>query len=164
MVDLSKIDNTIVYLSLYDNQEPFDIGATIIKKGTKSDYSHCELVFRGHTYSSSIPDKGVRCKTIEEVYVHPENWTFIPLPWANAQAIIEFYQRTKGQRYSWGGIILCQFFNFRVSVPGYFCSEWVIAALVNGIGVPMNPQLYSPEDVRTYCLVGNIIYNMNRIL
>jgi hypothetical protein len=164
MFDSKDIKKDVVYLALYDNQEPFDVLAKLIKLGTNSDFSHCELIFNGYSYSSSLADNGVRSKPISEVYVHPENWLIIPLYWADGSKIIEFFENTEGQKYSWVGVIVCQIFNFRIKVPGYFCSEWVIAALAESLGVEMNSQLYSPEDARTFCLSGNIIYNLRNLI
>ena len=157
MLKLEQLQAQRVYLALYDNQE-FDIGAKIIKKWTNSIYSHCELFITGLSYSSSIPDGGVRAKTIAEVYKHPENWSFIELPWIDVQRILkiyEFYELTKNKKYGWGGLILGQFFNIRIDARGYLCSEWVIAAIYYSLGITVNAQQYSPEDVKNYCLSMN---------
>ena len=151
-------EKDVVYLALYDNRDPMDIGAKVIKLGTKSSYSHCELCVNDWSYSSSIPDGGVRAKGAADVFKHPENWTFIPLKWINPVWIWDFYQITKSESYSWFGLVLGQVFNFRINAKGYFCSEWVMSALMYGLGVDMNSQLYSPEDAKAFCLAMNEVY------
>lgn len=158
MFNLEQLNKDSAYLALYDNHEPFDIGAKIIKLATKSSFSHCELIINGYSYSSSIPDKGVRYKALVDVYKHPENWTLIELPWLNknrVSKIIEFYDMTADDPYGWGGLILGQLFNIRIDARGYLCSEWVIAAIYYSLGITVNAQQYSPEDVRSYCLSMN---------
>jgi hypothetical protein len=158
MFDIATIDKSIVYLALYDNKDPWDIGAKIIKKATSSDYSHCELIVGNWSYSSSIPDKGVRRKLCKDVYKYPDNWTVIPILWVKPEAVIRFFDITRDQPYGWLGLIVGQVFNIRIDMLGYFCSEWVIAALFSGLRVVLNAQQYSPEDVRSFVLAMNKVY------
>lgn len=158
MFDLTTLDKSVVYLALYDNKERWDIGAKIIKKATNSSYSHCELLIGDWSYSSSIPDGGVRRDRAISVYKHSENWTMIPLLWANKEAIINFFEFTNDQPYGWPGLVLGQVFNIRIDGVGYFCSEWVMAALMSGLRVTLNAQQYSPEDAKSFVLAMNKVY------
>ena len=158
MFDTATIDKSIVYLALYDNKDPYDIGAKVIKKATNSNYSHCELIVRDWSYSSSIPDGGVRRKSCVEVYHNPNNWTVIPILWANQEAVVRFYDITNDQPYGWLGLVVGQVFNIRIDMLGYFCSEWVMAALMSSLRVPLNAQQYSPEDAKSFVLGMNTVY------
>ncbi|MCQ4311692.1 hypothetical protein NAV33_07260 [Pseudomonas stutzeri] len=116
------------------------ISAEAIQWWTNSPYSHCELVVDGLCYSSSVMDKGVRCKAIE---LDPEKWDLVPIPWADGQAIVEYFEATDHHLYGWPSLITSQLLNLNRPVNGaQFCSEWCAAALY----LP-SPASYSPASL-----------------
>lgn len=143
-----------VVLALYDNKDPWDIGAKLIKWWTKSNYSHVELNVGNWSYSSSIPDGGVRQKSAVEVYKHKDNWTFVKLPWVAEKDVLAYFDRTSGTGYGWLGLVLGQVLNTRIDGQGDFCSEWVTKAL----NIVPDAQLFSPEDVFQVCKKLNEVY------
>ena len=109
-----------VQLALYKGKGL--IGNALIRWWTGSQYSHCELVVDGICYSSSLMDKGVRKKVID---LKPENWDLVDLPSYLAPEVLEYFERTKGQKYGWLDLIRSQIFNTASDEEGTsFCSEW----------------------------------------
>ena len=111
---------------------------------TGSEYSHCELVVGGICHSSSLMDGGVRSKIID---LGSGNWDLIDLPWADADSVLEHFQRTDHVRYGLISLAFSQLLNRnRVSQGAQFCSEWCADAL----GLP-NPATYSPATLMGLC-------------
>lgn len=111
---------------------------------TNSIYSHCELVVNGVSYSSSAMDGGVRGKVIA---MNSDKWDFIELPWADADAVIQYFSVTDHHKYGWLGLITGQLFNLnRSEKDTQFCSQWCAAA----VGLP-NPASYSPATLGALC-------------
>lgn len=128
----------MIYLALYKGKGL--IGNALIRWWTRSPYSHCELVVDGVAYSSSLMDGGVRSKVID---FKPEHWDMVELPTSLHQRVLDYYESTNGQRYSWLDLIRSQIFNSNADEDGAsFCSEWCAAAL----GLP-NPATYSPQTL-----------------
>ena len=128
----------MVKLALYKGKGL--IGNKLIRVWTRSPYSHCELVVDGKSYSSSLMDKGVRCK---DILFTSDHWDFIDLPDSLGQRILAYYETTKSEKYAWRDLILSQVFNGNSDQPGAaFCSDWCAAA----IGLP-NPSIYSPRTL-----------------
>ena len=124
-----------VHLALYRPHRWQDIGGYVIAWWTRSAYSHCELVIDGWCYSSSIQDGGVRRKQIDLAQPH---WTVIDIDVDPAKVLVLF-ERTKGEPYGWLDLITQQVLRLPVSSAGWFCSEWVAAAL--GL---TDPEIWSP--------------------
>ena len=137
----------MVRLALYKPHRWYDIGGRLICWWTHSPYSHCELVIGDVGYSSSIRDGGVRAKRIE---FDPAHWDFIGLPWAHEFEVKAFFAQTAGAPYGWTDLVLRQVLNKGGDSPGYFCSEWVAAAL----GLP-NPQTFNPGTLGDCCKSRN---------
>lgn len=134
-----------VQLALHKNDKR--ILARAIQLWTKSIYSHCELVIDGKCYSSSVMDKGVRCKPVgdgkDEISLSPDKWDIIDIPWADAQFIKDYFTKTDGYSYGWWSLITSQLFNMnRPAHESEFCSEWCASAL----GLE-NTSSYSPETL-----------------
>lgn len=132
-----------VQLALYKGKG--QIGNAFIRLWTGSIYSHCELVVDGWCYSSSVMDKGVRRKPIGDGEGHislaPDKWDFVPLPWVDAQAVVEYFEVTDHHRYGWPSLILSQFLNLNRPVKGaQFCSEWCAAAAELPAPTTLNPR------------------------
>lgn len=138
-----------VQLALYKGRG--GIGNAAIRWWTRSIYSHCELVMDGRCYSSSVMDKGVRCKAVgpgpNQISL-VESWDRIDLPWANATAVLEYFAATDSDRYGWPSLITSQLLNRNRPVAhAQFCSEWCAAAL----GLPC-PASHSPATLGDWCL------------
>ena len=116
------------------------VGNALIRWWTRSPYSHCELVVNGVCYSSSLMDKGVRSKVID---LKPDHWDLVALPGVTESEVLAYFEKTKGQKYSWLDLILSQIFNWNHDEDGAaFCSDWCAAAL----GIP-NPTMHSPKTL-----------------
>lgn len=125
----------IVQLALYKGDGA--LANAFIRWWAGSQYSHCELVVDGWCYSSSVMDKGVRRKRID---LDSGSWDVVPLPWADADQVIEFFEQTDYRAYNWLGLLSSQVLNLGKAWPdAAFCSEWCAEAL----GVP-DPSMYSP--------------------
>ena len=111
-----------------------------IRLWTNSIYSHCELVIDNVCYSSSIQDGGVRPKSIN---IYNGNWDIIQLTKFNELKALNYYQKTKSNKYSYSDLVFNQILNTRFNNPnGQFCSEWCAEAL----GIP-NAGIYSPDKL-----------------
>lgn len=116
-----------------------------IKFFTKSEFVHCELVsclsndrFYGY---SSYPGEGVRAKYID---YDKTKWEFINLKNLKTQDVKEFYEKTKGSKYDYLGVLGFVFGN-PDNPNRYFCSEWCAKAL--GLN---NPSRISPGWLYKY--------------
>ncbi|AAU36684.1 hypothetical protein [[Mannheimia] succiniciproducens] len=135
-----------VYLALYKNKrswakEPWKAFADAITRNfTKGDFSHCELVVERRQftsgshyeheviydcYSSSVQDKGVRCKQIN---VRDGKWVLIPLQNVTEEQIKHYFEQTKGKHYDWWGA-LGVVLGIKQKRSKYFCSEWCFNAI-----------------------------------
>ncbi|EAA3680075.1 hypothetical protein DOA99_07630 [Salmonella enterica subsp. houtenae] len=87
---------------------------------TRGIYSHCELALPLPTgefrcYSSSVRDKGVRCKVMP---LPAEKWDRLPLN-VLPSGVEEFFQRHRSIRYDWLGAL-----GNRGRSDKFFCSEF----------------------------------------
>lgn len=127
------------------------IGNAAIRWWTNDPVSHCELVVDGWCYSSSVMDGGVRRKQVgegpDQISLAPDKWDVIELPWADAQAVLDYFAATDSHRYGWPSLILSQLLNMNRQFKGAeFCSEWSAAAL----GLPA-PASLNPATLRDWC-------------
>lgn len=117
--------------------------AWLIRRWTRSDFDHCELVVDGAWYSSLLWSGGVRA-THEQP---PGEWVFVDLPWADAVYAQGFYLRTSDEPYDILGIIGAQIIAARAHVGNaWTCSEWCAAAL----GLP-TPEMHNPGTLARLC-------------
>ena len=135
-----------VYLALYKHKRdwrntPFKaIADAVTRLFNKGQYSHCELViartnfvagahYEQETvydcYSSSVQDKGVRCKQIN---VLDGKWDLIELQGVSPAIIKAYFEQTKGKAYDWWGA-LGVVLGIKQKRSKYFCSEWCFNAL-----------------------------------
>lgn len=116
-----------------------------IKYFTKSEFVHCELVscFCNDTFYgySAFPGEGVRSKYIK---YDPKVWEFINLKDIKTQDVKKFYEKTKGKKYDYLGVLGFVFGNHD-NPNRYFCSEW--CATVLGLN---NPSKISPGWLYKY--------------
>lgn len=113
----------------------------LIRKWDGGKYSHCELVFsNGFSASASYRDgRQVRAKVIE---FNPEHWDFINVPTELEGGALTFLEETNGKPYDLVGQIRFIVAPLTGSKEGYWCSEWVAAAL----GMP-EAWRYSPNSL-----------------
>lgn len=128
---------SIVYFALYKGKRK---GHTLQAMLSRVFDYYCEIVIKrrewltGHhydheivydCYSSSIRDGGVRCKQID---VNNGKWDLIPLDGVTEQQIKQYFERTKGKKYDFLGVLGVIFF-----IPNkrnkFFCSEWCANAI-----------------------------------
>ncbi|WP_337056284.1 hypothetical protein [Pseudomonas sp. USHLN015] len=139
------------------------IGNAVIRWWTGSRYSHCELVVDGLCYSSSVMDKGVRCKAIgpddDQISLDVRLWDIFDLPWADENRIKDYFAKTDSDQYGWPSLILSQMLNRNQSIKhAQFCSEWCAAAL----GLPA-PSSLSPSTIDQWCKYLNLVLGPGQI-
>jgi hypothetical protein len=108
-------------------------------------YSHCELVFSDGLWAASTYQDNVRGAYRNVIL---EEWDYIELPASMEQEAREFFEHTKGAKYDLVGQIRFFFSPYQGSPEGYWCSEWVAAAL--GIS---DAYRYSPNTLKSTLLV-----------
>lgn len=116
---------TLVQLAFYKAKG--DWVDWIVRKWTKSIYSHCEVVIGDTWFSSSPRDGGVRMKKIE---YKPEDWDLVEYKGVSEVAVHELYRKTKGCKYDFVGILLSQWLPLGLqSQDKFYCSEWSASLL-----------------------------------
>lgn len=110
-----------------------------IKLGTKSIYSHVELVIDDVCWSSSAVDGGVRRKVIN---LNSGKWDVIEIPHSvpYESTAYSWFHKNETKPYDWLGV--CRFFlPFLKEKPdAYFCSEAVASALCLSKSEKYTPQ------------------------
>lgn len=104
---------------------------------TGSQYSHCELVVRGTCYSSSVRDGGVRGKCMA---LPAGSWDVIPIPWADADSVTQWFADHERDRYGWLDLLTGQLLGMQRDHRGVFCSEACAKALGMRSATRMSPQ------------------------
>lgn len=144
-----------MYLALYKGQGDFI--DYLIRKRTKSVYSHVELVISNNKDDNMLclsakPFQGVRCDIIK---YNKFDWDLVFIDNSKLKSqeeVLEFYQKTKGSSYDYLGVL--NFINKKITEDQqkYFCSEWIGYAL----GVP-EPSKKSPYDLFRYIEYANTL-------
>lgn len=113
-------------------------GHAVVTLFTASEYSHCELVIDGVSWSASSRDGGVRGKSIN---LDSGRWDQFAVEGDEAKAL-EWFKEHRGARYDWAGVL-------RFGIPllprrrdQWFCSEACAAAL--GLS---RPYTFTPQDL-----------------
>jgi len=110
-----------------------DILNKIVRKWTKSIYSHAELILNDNeTWVSISPKIGSKISENKVPYVDVDDWDVITLNINEEQyqTILDFYAETKGKKYDWVGMLLSQFLPLRIKTENrWYCSEWIAYAL-----------------------------------
>ena len=122
----------------------------LIRWWTKSEYSHVELIIGDYWYSISPRDTYVRKKIID---YKEDHWDIIDIDarYSPGYALL-FYEKIKGSKYDWAGILLSQVLPLNVhDRKRWFCSEFVAATLKID-----NPNRYSPEDLYKFITEGTV--------
>lgn len=118
-----------------------------IRRRTKGQESHSELIIDGLWHSSDIRDGGVRRKYEDP---QPGEWEIITLPWADPDHAIAVFNRKEEKRYGLWDIIF-HLFGIRRNGPGEICSEICAEALDFE-----EPWTYNPKTLRARCLEKNL--------
>lgn len=129
-------------LALYKGTRPGLPGIynRLVRLWTRSQYSHCELVFSdGVAASSSFEDKGVRFKQID---FDSTRWDFILLPAGLESAARIWFENHIGQPYDLVGNIHFLAAPIVGLKDAWICSEAGAAAL----GIP-DPWRYDPATL-----------------
>lgn len=108
---------------------------------TLSRHSHAELLIDGVCYSSSARDGGVRSKSID---LWSGRWDLYPLPGADKAAALAWFDRHKGARYDWPGI-LHWVLPVRHHPDRFVCFE----AVAEMLGLP-KPHRWHARSLRAY--------------
>lgn len=109
----------------------------LVRWWTRSQYSHCEIVFAtGHSGSASFEDKGVRFKVIN---FDPARWDFIELPKHLEKGAFAWFEAHRGMPYDLLGNLRFIIAPISDDKHKWFCSEAAAAAL----GMP-DPWRYDP--------------------
>ena len=104
---------------------------------TGSQYSHCELVIHGVCFSSSVRDGGVRGKCMA---LPAGSWDVIPIPWADADSVTQWFADHERDRYGWLDLLTGQLLGMQRDHRGVFCSEDCAKALGMRSATRMSPQ------------------------
>lgn len=121
----------------------------IISCVTKSEIVHCELVSQKFEREDTVQfygysayfDEGVRARWFK---VPKDQWIFIKLNNVKVKQVKDFFEKTKGKKYDWLGILGFVFGN-KDNPNRYFCSEWCAQALNFE-----NPSKWSPAKLYNY--------------
>ena len=132
----------MIQLAAYRPHRRSDILGRLVCWWTGAPFSHCELVVDGACYSSSARDGGVRAKWID--LDHPW-WHLVEIPERYRDGILAHFDATVGTPYGWIDILCSQILRVPIHGRGYFCSEWVAAAL----GLP-EPTSWTPGMLVEY--------------
>lgn len=131
-----------VFLAMYKGKG--DWKSWLVKKFSRSIYSHCEILIGEHCYSSTVKDNGVR----KDIFIYNEHdWDLFEIPWAKAKKIEEHYLKTQNNGYGWFDLFSGYIFRSPVDHKGDFCSEWCAEAL----GISISTRL-SPQDLLDICM------------
>ncbi|WP_064590497.1 hypothetical protein [Streptobacillus moniliformis] len=118
----------------------------LIKWFTKGKYSHCELYIDNCLIGISTEQK-VR---IQENTLNLKKWDVFELKGITEKDVMSFYEKTKGKKYDWKGILLTQVFNIRRhSKDKYTCSEWCAELIDNKLDIllPKNYYSFCPQEL-----------------
>ena len=120
-----------IWIALYKGKG--NIINSIVRRWTKSQYSHAELILNDKkTWIGISPFIKSKITDRHDVEYNPDNWDFFKIDVTDEQykSIMDFYDITKGATYDWIGMLLSQFLSFRIKQKHkWYCSEWILYAL-----------------------------------
>jgi len=133
---------TLVKIAFYKSSG--DLVDKTIRLLTKSQYSHCEIIYNDLWYSSSPRDKGVRKKVITE---DNTKWDIFHI-YIDEDRLQNIYTKYAASGYDFLGIFLSILFKFKIQDKNkVFCSEFLAEIL--GLAYPY---MYTPESLYRYLL------------
>lgn len=105
----------------------------VVRRWTKSPYSHAELVLPDEvTWISISPFLTSKVSQRSKPVYDKTKWDFVSLEVTDEQleTIMEFFSQTEGCGYDWIGMLLSQFLPFYIKRKRrWYCSEWIAYAL-----------------------------------
>lgn len=124
------------YVVFYKGKRPFyqvkyAVSDFLIRKFTKSKYSHCEIAIQIKNsdsylcFSSSFRDGGVRAKVIK---LKEHHWDFVKVD-VDEDKLYEFFDNTVGMKYDLLGCLGILSNKIKHKKNEYFCSEWCAEVL-----------------------------------
>ena len=124
------------YVIFYKGKRPFykvkhAVSDFLIRKFTKSKYSHCEIAIQIKNsdsylcFSSSFRDGGVRAKVIK---LKEHHWDFIKVD-VDEDKLYEFLDSTIDMKYDLLGCLGIVSDKIKHEKNEYFCSEWCAEVL-----------------------------------
>ncbi len=124
------------YVVFYKGKRPFyqvkyAVSDFLIRKFTKSKYSHCEIAVQIKNsdsylcFSSSFRDGGVRAKVIK---LKEHHWDFVKVD-VDEDKLYEFFDNTVGMKYDLLGCLGILSNKIKHKKNKYFCSEWCAEVL-----------------------------------
>ena len=120
-----------IWIALYKGNG--NIINSIVRRWTKSQYSHAELILDDKkTWIGISPFIKSQVTDRKDVDYNPDNWDFYKISVTDEQyqSILEFYDITRGATYDWIGMLLSQFLSFSIKQKNkWYCSEWILYAL-----------------------------------
>ena len=124
----------------------------IVRKWTKSVYSHAELILNDEkTWISITPFLKSKIYSKENPEYNKNEWDFLDISVTPEQhrIIEEFYELTEGCSYDWVGMLFSQFLPFRIKQESkWYCSEWIAYALrISGVIDWKTIQIYDKSDL-----------------
>lgn len=133
-----------IYIVFY--KDNFKWWSRLIKWWTNSKYSHCEIYTNGQLIGIST-EQNVR---IKEQPLNANKWDIFELKNIKSKDVMKFFNKTKGKKYDWKGILLSQIFNFkRDNREKYTCSEWCTELIDSKLDIII-PKRYisiTPQDL-----------------
>ena len=156
-----------LYILFYKGDYAFY--SRLIKWWTRSQYSHTEFYLTGKktkedpeglnvkgTFIGISGEQNVRIIKYDSekpLKTNPK-WDYVKIPDDKKEvfmrALEKVYNRTKGYKYDWKGIITSHIFGRKVDDSDkYTCSEWMTEVVDEALGIiyPKWYSIFSPEDV-----------------
>lgn len=100
-----------------------EAGAWLVRKWTKSDYYHCEIII-GESWISSSSTDGVYINKLRPLN---NKWKYVEIEVDEMylDGVMEFLEEQEGKAYDWYGIIWAQIFKIERGhkQDEWFCSE-----------------------------------------
>ena len=102
----------------------------LVRRWTKSKYSHVEIVVDDNWYSSSYRDDGVRLKIMSSP--NPDSWDYIDVE-IDMDILEAVFREHNGKGYDWLGIFFSQWIPLNIHQKSKcYCSEFCAEALQFG--------------------------------
>lgn len=131
---MSSIQPNTVYLAAFKGKG--NLFNWLIRRRSKSIYSHCEVYIDGMVMSTNWGES-VRARRIVNQY----NWDLFAVPTVATSQVLNHFQQTKGARYDYVGAVLGAGFGMNLqSTSRYHCAEWCARALGLSSGYKNTPQ------------------------
>jgi len=133
--------------------EPENWRTRFIRWWTQSPYLHAELIIQDHFAVGISPedDSEVRMKHI----IIDSDWETLDIHLADDQYfnILRFFEKTKGQKYDWVGMLLSQFTPFSIKHDRkWYCSQWIAHALMIAGVFPVTYEKITPAKLHSMLL------------